>query len=408
MANNGGVMKGWRGIVGALIISCLMFFAITRSTNTSEQFEDNLNAESIVTSGETAPPKGSELETSETNSPKTKDWSVTELSELSKQYIVQCKDQFAFLDGYSDESVQEMQNRIFEIWSRSNEFEQQLAIALIHTNLKAITLNGLKEKHKYEHKNLSQLVKDFPDSNLAHYFLVAHCSEQDSCDNSVFDIALAQDPYNGALWKLMAIRYASAGEVELALSAIQNSNTAVNYDSYWGETIHLFEQALATTVEMDERNRQIAAIGFSAALVLPSYKTLLDFCREHSAHRADIANACLRMGARQFQSGDNLFEQNIGLAIQKLVYEEQNSSLEAEKVESQIQEFRSTTAKFAIGPNLALHDKSLNKYWWENISLYGETKALQLTYAEAVRLSSDPSYDPCPNGKIEPETISNQ
>ncbi len=407
MANNGGVMKGWRGIVGALIISCLMFFAITRSTNTSEQFEDNLNAESIVTSGETTPPKGSELETSETNSPKTKDWSVTELSELSKQYIVQCKDPFAFLDGYSDESVQEMQNRIFETWSRSNEFEQQLAIALIHTNLKAITLNGLKEKHKYEHKNLSQLVKDFPDSNLAHYFLVAHCSEQDSCDNSVFDIALAQNPYNGALWKLMAIRYASAGEVELALSAIQNSNTAVNYNSYWGETIHLFEQALATTVEMDQLARQISAIGYSAALALPSHKTLLDFCSERSANRADIANACVEMGERQFQSGKNLLEQHLGLAIKKLVYKQQENSFEVQNLEAQHREFREATERLAAAPNLAIHDKDLNEYWWENILLYGETKALELTFAEAVRLSSDPSYNPCPNGKIEPETISN-
>ena len=164
----------------------------------------------------------------------------------------------------------------------------------------------------------------------------------------------------------------------------------------------MIEQALATSVEMDELTRQISAIGYSAALVLPNFKTLLNFCRENSTQRADIANACLTMGTRQFLSGENLIEQHIGLETQKLVYEQQNNLEEAKKVETLTQEFRKATARLVNSHNLVLHDKSLNKYWWENILLYGETKALQLTYAEAVRLSSDPNYDPCPNGKIEP------
>jgi hypothetical protein len=336
---------------------------------------------------------------------KTTDLSMAELSELSKQYIVQCKDPYSFLGNYSENAGLEIQEKIFESWSKSNQFEQKLAMALVHTNLNAITVNGQATKRKHHHTNLFQLVKDFPDSKLANYFLVAHCTEKTNCDPSVFDTALAQDPYNGALWRLIAIQDAATGDVESTLMAIENVIAAANYDSYWGETIHLFEQALASSVEMDELTRQISAIGYSATLIMPNFKTLLDFCREHSTKRADIANACLAMGTRQFLSGENLIEQHIGLETQKLVYEQQNNLVEVNKVETLRQEFRKATARLATAHNVALLDKDLNKYWWENILLYGETKALELTYAEAARLSSDPNYDPCPNGKIDSNNI---
>lgn len=401
-------MKSWKRIAGFLFLFGFIVVIFNFSNKPNVQTSEVQSSLELNKPTKKVIPNSSNQTNPKSTPPSIADLSISELSELSKQYIVQCKDPYAFFDSYSEESFEKMQDKVFEAWSISSEFEQQLAITLINTNLKAITLNGQIDERKYAHTSLSKLVEDFPNSELAHYFLVSNCSIEKNCEQSIFDNALAQDPYNGALWRLIAIREAASGDIESTLAAIENSIAAANYESYWGETTHLFEQALATTVEMDERTRQVAAIGYSAALVLPNFKTLLDFCRQHSTQRADIANACLRMGARQFLSGDNLLEQSIGLAIQKLVYEQQNSSLEAEKIASQIQEFRSTTAKFAIGPNLALHDKNLNKYWWENILLYGETKALQLTYAEAVRLSSDPSYDPCPSGKIEPETISNQ
>lgn len=394
-------MRGWKLITSLLIILGLVTAIFSESkietpVDSSELVEQN-NVKKLASSSHLAQ-TDSKLPHSTTNY-----FSITEISELSKRYIVQCKVPYAFMDYYSDESVQQMQDQIFETWSKSNEFKQQLAIALIHTNLKIFTLNGSASENSYAHTSLSQLVKIFPNSNLTHYFLVAHCIEQSNCDDSIFDAALAQDPYNGALWKLLAIQYATAGEVEQSLFAIQNSNTVVNYNSYWGETTHLFEQALATSIEMDELTRQISAIGFSSALALTNFKPVLEFCREHSATRTDIANACIEMGKRQFSSGNNLLEQHIGLAILKLVYDQQDNSVDARKIDSLHQEFRKATGRLATVPNLAMHDKSLNQYWWENILLYGETKALELTFIEAVRLSSDPDYNPCPNGKVEPK-----
>ncbi len=400
-------MKSWKRIAGFLFLFGFIVVIFNFSNKPNVQTSEVQSSLELDKPTKKVIPNSSNQTNPKSTPPSISDLSISELSELSKQYIVQCKDPYAFFDSYSEESVEKMQDKIFEAWSISSEFEQQLAIALVHTNLKAITLNGQATKHKHNHTDLFQLVKDFPNSKLAHYFLVAHCAEITNCEASVFDTALAQDPYNGALWRLIAIRDASAGDVEATLLAIENSIAAANFDSYWGETMHLFEQALASSVEMNELTRRISAIGYSAALVLPNFKTLLDFCREHSTQRADIANACLAMGMRQFLSGKNLIEHHMGLETQKLVYEQQHNLEEAKRIEVLVQEFRKATTRLTTAHSVVLHDKDLNQHWWENILLYGETKALELAYAEAARLSRDPTYDPCPNGKIEPTEAPN-
>lgn len=400
------MMKGWKWIAAAMIVLSVLLIALNQSNNTPEQSVVNQNYESIDASEQFESPKESKLTTTEKKPLEEKELSVAELSELSKQYIVQCKDPFSqYGEKISEDQHLEVEE-VFEKWSESDVFEQQFALALANSRASIARNNNSKKDSLLNSKTLSDLANDYPNSTIANYFLVSSCLTSNDCDNATFQNATEQDPYNGALWKLIATQHAAQGKVEETLAALKKQITAANYKTYWGDTTHLYEQALLQIGMADFLPRQIMAIGFSAALAIPSVQPIFNFCRQYTQPRADIAEACLKFGEKQFQEGDNLLEQSLGLSLQKLVYQQLGNFDKAKELERDKRAFGKAMGYLAMSHNLTVVDSELNKYWWENILLYGETKALELTFTEAVRLSSDPDYNPCPNGKVEPRTAS--
>lgn len=401
-------MKSWKWIAGFLFLFGFIVVIFNFSNKPNVQTSEVQSSLELNKPTKKVIPNSSNQTNPKSTPPSISDLSITELSELSKQYIVQCKDALSeYLKGVNEDTQPKLKD-IRQKWLGSTAFEQQFALVLVNSKASIYSASNSNQNHSVGAATLSGLVENHPNSGIANYFLVSNCIISKGCDDSVFLNAVERDPYNGALWKLIATRHAAQGDVVETLTAFRKQISAPNYNTYWGEVTHLFDQALLEIGIADFLQRQVLAIGLSAALALPAVNPIFDYCRQYSLTRADIAEACLEFGETQFRSGDNLLEQSLGLSLKKAVYEQLGNVEKVKKVETIQKTFQDSWGRLSMLTNLAWVDSNLNKYWWENILLYGETKALQLTYAEAVRLSSDPSYNPCPSGKIEPETISNQ
>ncbi len=401
-------MKGWKWIVAALIISGALLFTINRPSHTFKPPQKNQDSKHKTRSNAIKSRDDLKPETLIKTSPKEKKRAIAKLSELSKQYIVRCEDPFAEYAKNNNEDAHPTLEEIYKKWSESETFELRFALALTSSNTAIPFAGDSSNSNQLQSNTLLDLVDNHPNSEIANYFLVSHCISSNDCEEAIFENAIEQDPYNGALWKLIALRNASQGKVEETLAALNKQISAANYKTYWGDATHLYEQALAEIGMADFLPRQVMAIGFSAALSLPPAGPIFKFCQQHSQSRADIAEACLKFGETQFHSGDNMLEQSLGLSLQKSIYEQLGNFEKANKIENDKKSFSDAMGHLSMAANLAMVDNDLNQYWWENIILYGETKALELTFIEATRLSSDPDYNPCPNGLVKPKSPSSK
>ena len=192
--------------------------------------------------------------------PKERKRAVAKLSEFSKQYIVRCEDPFAEYAKNNNDDAHPTLEEIYKKWSESETFELRFALALTSSNTAIQFAEDSSNSNQLQSNTLLDLVDNHPNSEIANYFLASHCISSNDCEEAIFENAIEQDPYNGALWKLIAIRNASQGKVEETLAALNKQISAANYKTYWGDATHLYEQALAEIGMADFLPRQVMAI----------------------------------------------------------------------------------------------------------------------------------------------------
>ncbi len=396
-------MKVWqRFAIGTGILAPLLVYLFQQPTNQTSSIEDATPQQHHLagdTSQQQFPPVTQPEPDPTQAQTKAKPNTTLSFAEgllaLSQQKVIGCKNLDNLLDVQFAEYATNKNfdaRQVIENWSKSNQPLVRLAAVLAQNTQDEVQLQQKQQA-------LKQIVKDDSSNKIAQFFLVTNCVRSNNCNQAIFDNAIANDPYNGMLWKQLAMHYAKSNNIEATLDALNNQISAPNYNSYWPQSTHLFEQALTAIGMAETVPRQVMAIGFSSGLSLTSPSALFDFCREYSLQRADVAQACLDSGKNQFLMGDNLLEQNFGIAQQKLVFRQLEQPEKIAELEKLRADFELATTRFALAIHIGGVDPSVNQYWWENLGLYGETKALELTYRELVNLSSDPDYNPCPDGE---------
>jgi len=245
---------------------------------------------------------------------------------------------------------------------------------------------------------LGQLVNEQPYKSLVHYFLVSKCNEQSDsprCDDSVISEAISNDPNNGALWFQIAAKEARKNNLEGLILALEQLISAPNYNEYWAETIEIFDRALQSNGLVKDGPRMIMAIGYAAAVSLGPIQELFKACREHSTNRADIAQLCIDAGQKVSTHAKTILNQALGYSLQEQVFKAINDSENEVKMRKlKISIYRVPKASIRIN-KLLIFDEELGRYWFTQLKLFGERKFFQLAYDEAVRLSSNPDYNPC-------------
>jgi len=272
----------------------------------------------------------------------------------------------------------------------------------------ALSLNNslLKREFDLEKSNrttkLVDLIKASDKKSLVHYFLVAGCNENNNlelCDETIIPQALADDSSNGALWLEIASYEASRNNTDGFEFAVSQIIASPNYNEYWADSIEIFNDALTDAGVTHHGSRVIRSIGFSAALTLFSTQGIFTACVNNSIQRPDIAQMCIDVGARMVSESKTWLSKVLGYALQKKVLIALGEETKADKIDKLLNANSLYSDLETKTSSLMIFDQELNDYWFTNLKLFGETKAIELATIEAIRLSRNPDYDPCPKNR---------
>ncbi len=290
---------------------------------------------------------------------------------------------------YFDEKMIELTNnteKLTQVLEQSETMESQIAYALI---------TGSKDEKSMSDK-FKTLNNQYPENKLLSYDLLSSCLLTDSlCERSVIDDGLALDNQNGAVWLLSALYELNNNNIERATEALLEASSAPTYDEYWGEHFSLFELALSQTGAGNELPAQIASMSYIGSIPLPSFGTLVDFCKKTELTRADILDACLRTGERLANANGTMISHLIGLSLQKAVYKKYNDDAQVSQVSNMRKEFDKTISLSIKANSLVWQSSQRTSDWIQQIKDFGEVGATEYIVDEAILLSSDPNFDPC-------------
>jgi hypothetical protein len=335
--------------------------------------------------------------TSENTTTELKQSSKDESAE-NKSPILACKPGWGDLWKSDEGDLLSEPEDVKNAFKTNTDFSAQFAYALSYVD-KAVESEGAKEIETESRINLLlALMDEQPHSKMLNYFLISQCNgERDNsrCVDGLFERAKNNDTNNGAIWIQTAIFEAENENIAGAISALEQVSVANEFDSYWADSIELFDQALQSIGIENEQRRVVASIGYAAAVAIAPTHKLFELCRDQAPLRADLAQVCIDAGRRMAFDSKTLLNQSIGYGLQKVVYKALGDTENETKVSKLRDDNMEMPKHFVEASELMMHDLSLHRYWFEQLKLFGEKESFRLSTEEAIRLSSNPDYDPC-------------
>ena len=197
------------------------------------------------------------------------------------------------------------------------------------------------------------------------------------------------------MWLQSAVLEARNENVAGVISALEQVVAAQEYNSYWAESIEVFDKALQSIGIENAQRQTVASIGYSAAVAIAPVHKLFQLCRAQAQARADLAQVCIDAGKRMAFDSKTLLNQSIGYGLQEAVYKALGDTDNETRISKLSSDNLTMPNYFIEASELMMHDSNLHRYWFEQLKLFGEKEAFRLSTEEAIRLSSDPDYDPC-------------
>ena len=221
------------------------------------------------------------------------------------------------------------------------------------------------------------------------------------CNENLLNELSKYEANNSAYWLNIAALKIKRKDENGVLEAFNNVIASPVYNDYWTETFDAYEQTFP--VEAPEMLKSVSALGFVSTLPYNYLLPTRAYCREVAKSRADIAQLCIDIGEKIEINGKNYIVNRFGLLIQKDVFEKLGDELALESIKRRIKKLQSSISQFASREveNLTMYDESLANDWYQSLKINGEQAAYEHSYNEAVRLSMNPDYNPCPTNKIE-------
>ena len=245
---------------------------------------------------------------------------------------------------------------------------------------------------------LTASLKKQPGNKLFNYALLLKCidqAENQLCNKQLADEASKSDSENAAVWLLTATNAASKGNISDVNLFLKKAVAAGEYNSYWAESVDMFDQALHSIGYDDDKGRIEAAVEYVAATTFPSFSELVHVCRVNAYERVDLAQNCLLAGGQMAAEGKTRFDQVLGYSIQKAVYRALNDQNNLNEIDSALKKITSVTEAEEKARALMNFDIDLMHYWFEQIKTLGENESSQMLVEEAARLSMNSGYNPC-------------
>lgn len=303
--------------------------------------------------------------------------------ELKTPTIKQCDaETFTIDDPEVVKKLSETENML-DVFRDSQKANSQLAFSILDFNNSPIQLEELIEKE--------------PDNKLAQILYYSKCSiapKTSGCFTKSFN-SITLDTDNGALWLHLANTAAAKTDLEEFTSALKNTISAPTFNEYRAETIYLFDQALLENGFTEKISRRTLATIMSTAQTSDLSKLTI-YCRDISSLRSDVAQLCIDAGVRIASQAKSIMSESIGYSLQIVGFEALGDFEQAESLRKVKKQIYPISSHDNAVSNLILFDEELLDYWFNNLKVHGEKKSNQLLIEEAIRLSSDPDYNPCP------------
>ena len=299
-------------------------------------------------------------------------------------------------------------NKELELFDRWDELYDPLTISKRLQNGSSYSsqithILDASAKTQNETKNnialLQALLNGTNDDKFTNYLILGNCSNEkyrDTCSHQFMQEILNSDPNNAALWLTHSIIEAKNGNPSAAINSLEQALSAPNYNSYWAKTIEVSNQGLQEVGMDNQSARVVYSIGLAAAQALAPWQFLFKLCEQESKRREDIVHLCLDVGKKIAFQNKTQLEYAIGLSLQKKSYEILNDNENAERIAEIKKNNASSTPYMIEAFDLMLFDQELLNYWLEQLKVFGEIEAEKRLVEEAIRLSSDPDYNPCP------------
>lgn len=310
--------------------------------------------------------------------------------ETKTSVVKQCDAKLFTIDDPELEEKFSDTDKILETLQNNANVNSQLAFSILDFNKSSIQ----KEESM---KLLERILEQDQANKLAQFLYFSKCSlapKLSKCSiNSSNEITLDSD--NGALWLQIANVEAAKANLEGFTTALENTISAPTFNEYWAETIQLFDQAFLENGYNHKTSRMINAVGFSSALA-SGISELTMYCKKLASKRADIAQLCADAGGIIKSQAKTSFLELTGYSLQITALEALGEVDQAISLRKEKREIYPLSEHQIAVSNLLLFDEELIDYWFEKLKIHGEKKANLLLIDEAIRLSSNPNYNPCP------------
>lgn len=271
-----------------------------------------------------------------------------------------------------------------------------------HKVIYSLLATDLTNSDKVE--NLNTITNAYPDNKLASLHLLQACSnssDSNICNEDMVNHAISLNSNNSLLWSMVASYRMAEDDYDGALQALEELDKSAIYDDHSPSILESIYNASKQMVQEDIGKQSsllfspmtlsTRALQFTANTQTPALLDAYKLCTSMDEERT--LNICLEFGKRIENEAIFLITQSMGKGIQNTV----NSKLgiNSSSDDGAPNEINSSISSKAN--NLLTFDGRLAERWILHMSRNGEMSAFEFVKEEAIRLSSNPDYDPCSN-----------
>lgn len=306
-------------------------------------------------------------------------------------------------DNLSDDYIKDCNHVSFEQKQKQldNKLKNYLKV-IEHSDIHDDKLSYLLlNKSKGNTKRVERLKKLFnlmPTSPTIIKKILAEClrnSDDSLCNSAIYEQAeTVAGKYASVLMQLAALRY----QQEDFSKSKQLLRKAINRTTY-NEPPYEFKALIDNNLLLHGNFTDIERLLLTAFRTNSSSNfSIMDLCKNAINDDKEYVELCLSAGKLLGQTADTHINNIIGTSMQLNIYKKLAEQEKATRLQEEMEEKSALlqSQQFSKATMLAFHDEDLLRSWLFMIEQGTEQLAAEALIKEAILLSKNPDYDPCP------------
>ncbi len=250
---------------------------------------------------------------------------------------------------------------------------------------------------------LKDLIEREPENKLFGLYLLNQClkdGNENECIPELLDAVAKRDSDNAMVWYLRAQMAAKLGDSEGVNDSLTKVILANDYRNYQVEAYGAYDEALLSIGVEDERHRFIYASGYWNAAVAYYLrpKELVEICSDNTVDNSELSEKCIAVGRHIRNIAKSSSDKSTGIQLLGAALSAEGNDLVLKEIENEgATEYQKNDVRNLQNlSNLMVFDSNIVRYYRSQREIVGESEALRHAEREAIRLSGNPEYEPCP------------